>query len=56
VSFGPEQPVSPQKLGASDKVRRWQELWFNRVTVVDPQHTNQDTTASAPLCGSRTNP
>ena len=33
VSFGKEQPVSPQKLGAADKAKRWQEVWFHTVTV-----------------------
>ena len=33
VSFGKEQPVSPQKLGAADKAKRWQELWFHTVMV-----------------------
>jgi hypothetical protein len=33
VSFGAQQSVSPQKLTATDKVRRWQEIWFHRVTL-----------------------
>ncbi len=33
VSFGAEQPVSPQILAAADKARRWREIWFHAVTV-----------------------
>jgi hypothetical protein len=41
VSFGPEQPVSPQKLGKEDKVKRWTSLWVADVrVVVSPQSPN----------------
>jgi hypothetical protein len=33
--FGAQRPVSPQTLGASDKVRRWKDLWFSDVTLRD---------------------
>ena len=33
TQFGPEQPVSPQKLAAGEKVRRWQDLWFPDVVL-----------------------
>jgi len=33
TAFSREQPVSPQRLSATDKVRRWQELWFADVRV-----------------------
>ena len=26
--FGPQQPVSPQQLSATEKLQRWQGLWF----------------------------
>jgi len=32
--FGPEQSVSPKKLLAEDKVKRWQDLWFPSVSIV----------------------
>jgi hypothetical protein len=32
--FGAEQTVSPQKLSAEDKVKRWQEVWFSNVGLV----------------------
>lgn len=28
VSFGPEQSASPKQLSATDKLQRWQSLWF----------------------------
>jgi hypothetical protein len=28
VTFGPELAVSPKQLSATDKLQRWQELWF----------------------------
>lgn len=31
--FGDEQPVSPQALTESDKIGRWQSIWFPRVTL-----------------------
>jgi len=34
ASFGSEQPVSPRTLTASDKVRRWQDIWFADVSIV----------------------
>ena len=32
--FAPEQPVSPQSLSATDKVRRWREIWFADVSII----------------------
>lgn len=34
--FGPEQSVSPKKLSAEDKVKRWQDVWFPNVSIVAP--------------------
>lgn len=31
--FAPWQSVSPKKLSAEDKVKRWKQLWFSDVTV-----------------------
>jgi len=31
--FPPELPVSPQRLSATEKMRRWQEIWFADVSV-----------------------
>jgi hypothetical protein len=31
--FGAHQGVSPQTLGAGDKVQRWKDLWFSNVTI-----------------------
>lgn len=33
TGFGPEQPVSPKTLSAGDKAKRWQDVWFSKVTV-----------------------
>lgn len=33
VAFGAEICVSPQKLAAADKVKRWRDLWFSRVVL-----------------------
>jgi hypothetical protein len=35
TSFGAEQVVSPQQLTAADKTRRWRELWFPEVSIID---------------------
>jgi hypothetical protein len=32
-AFAPRQSVSPKRLSAADKVRRWKQLWFSDVTV-----------------------
>ena len=32
AEFGPRQSVSPQTLGAGDKVARWKDLWFSNVS------------------------
>jgi len=32
--FGAEQCVSPKSLSASEKVKRWQEVWFSSVSIV----------------------
>jgi hypothetical protein len=37
VQFGAEQPVSPKKLAPPDKVKRWQDLWFADVSVIDAE-------------------
>lgn len=34
VIFGAEQPVSPKRLSADEKVGRWRELWFSNVSMV----------------------
>ncbi|SET74038.1 GFA family protein [Stigmatella erecta] len=31
--FGPETAVSPQKLSAGEKVKRWEEVWFSKVAM-----------------------
>jgi hypothetical protein len=31
--FGPEQPVSPKTLSGDQKMSRWQDLWFPKVTM-----------------------
>ena len=33
AAFGTRQPVSPQTLSASEKARRWKELWFADVAL-----------------------
>jgi hypothetical protein len=33
TAFGAEQPVSPKKLAATEKVTRWQDLWFANVVL-----------------------
>lgn len=33
VEFGPEQAVSPKKLGPGDKLARWQGVWFPGVRI-----------------------
>jgi hypothetical protein len=33
TAFGPALPVSPKQLSASDKLLRWQEVWFPDVLV-----------------------
>jgi len=33
MTFGPQQTVSPRKLSAGDKVKRWKHFWFSDVTV-----------------------
>jgi len=33
VKFGPEQAVSPKKLSPSDKLERWQGVWFPNVSI-----------------------
>lgn len=32
--FGSEQGVSPKSLSASERVRRWQSLWFSELSLV----------------------
>ena len=34
TNFGAEQPVSPKTLSASEKVNRWQDIWFANVSIV----------------------
>jgi hypothetical protein len=34
ATFGAEQPVSPKKLSESERVKRWQEIWFPNIDVV----------------------
>jgi hypothetical protein len=33
VTFGAEQSVSPKQLSESEKVKRWQDLWFCKVQI-----------------------
>jgi hypothetical protein len=35
TAFGAEQPVSPKNLAGTDKVKRWQDLWFANVVLSD---------------------
>jgi hypothetical protein len=35
ADFAAEQPVSPKKLSDSEKVERWQHIWFSNVSVVN---------------------
>ena len=37
--FGVEQVASPKALSDSEKTKRWQDIWFSKVTieVADPQ-------------------
>jgi hypothetical protein len=39
-SFGENKPISPKLLTASEKISRWQELWFSNVTLA--LHNNKD--------------
>lgn len=32
--FGDKTPVSPKKLNANEKTKRWQEVWFSNVALV----------------------
>jgi hypothetical protein len=34
AEFAAEQAVSPRSLSAEQKVSRWREIWFRRVTVL----------------------
>lgn len=34
ATFGAEQSVSPKKLSDSEKVERWQDVWFSNVSVI----------------------
>jgi hypothetical protein len=33
VTFGAEQCVSPKQLSESEKVKRWQDIWFSNVLI-----------------------
>ena len=33
AAFGPQVPVSPKQLSATDKLQRWRDVWFPRVVV-----------------------
>ena len=35
TNFGAELPVSPKKLSESEKVKRWQGIWFSNVNIGD---------------------
>jgi hypothetical protein len=35
TDFGAEQPVSPKKLSGTEKMQRWQEIWFSNVDLVE---------------------
>ncbi len=46
VKFATEQPVSPKRLSAAEKVERWRGVWFADVSIhASPNHAraNQDT-------------
>jgi hypothetical protein len=46
VNFGSEQPVSPKQLSESEKLKRWQEIWFSNVIIVSaPQAQSAAPTA-----------
>ena len=38
TSFGAEQTASPKSLSASQKTRRWQDIWFSKVTIEAADH------------------
>jgi hypothetical protein len=42
TTFGAEQPVSPQQLSAGDKQRRWKDLWFSGVKLVNMEPATGD--------------
>jgi hypothetical protein len=35
TQFGVEQTVSPKKLSGSEKMQRWQDVWFPDVSIID---------------------
>jgi len=39
TAFADAQAVSPQTLGAAEKIARWKEVWFSDVKLVDEQPT-----------------
>jgi hypothetical protein len=42
AEFGAEQTVSPQKLSADAKVKRWQDVWFSNVEIRgEPAHARR---------------
>jgi hypothetical protein len=34
TDFGARQTISPKKLTETDKVQRWQEIWFSKVDLI----------------------
>ena len=35
ADFAADQPVSPKKLSAGEKMERWQDIWFPNVSVIN---------------------
>jgi hypothetical protein len=44
TDFGVELPVSPKKLSESEKVKRWQDIWFSNVDVRSIGERGENTT------------
>ena len=44
TDFGVELPVSPKKLSESEKVKRWQDIWFSNVDVRSTGERGENTT------------
>jgi hypothetical protein len=44
TDFGVDVPVSPRKLSESEKVQRWQDIWFSNVNVRSTGKRGENTT------------
>lgn len=42
ATFGNELTVSPKKLGVDEKISRWKELWFPKVSFVSQEESVDD--------------